>query len=253
VVTDPGTAERRRWRTDPQQREHGPKLGDAIARRIEASIVADGWPVGKVLGSEAELIERYGVSRAVFREAVRLVEHHQVARMRRGPGGGLVVTAPHPASVARAMTLNLAFQNAAPGHLIEARTAMEIAAVHLATERIDESGIEALRASVAAERELQDDAQVMGTHDIHLVVAELSGNPALRMFVDVLTRLTNELAVEYASAETLDAVTVAHVHDGIAEAIISGDAALATHRMKAHLTAMGEWLTERSRAGQGQK
>jgi len=32
-------------------------LGDVIAR---------GWPVGELLGSEAELLERYQVSRAVF-------------------------------------------------------------------------------------------------------------------------------------------------------------------------------------------
>ena len=38
-----------------------------------------GWPVGTGLGSEAELIEQHGVSRSVVREAVRILEHHQVA------------------------------------------------------------------------------------------------------------------------------------------------------------------------------
>ena len=69
----------------------GRKLGEQLAERVEEEIIASGWPVGKVLGSEAELIERYGVSRAVFREAMRIVDHHGVAEMRRGPGGGLVV------------------------------------------------------------------------------------------------------------------------------------------------------------------
>ena len=62
-----------------------------VADRILGDIAEEGWPEGEVVGSEAELLERYGVSRAVFREAVRLLEHLQVARMRRGPGGGLVV------------------------------------------------------------------------------------------------------------------------------------------------------------------
>src|SRR5438128_10233608 len=70
----------------------GRKLAAQVARRIENDIIDAGWPVGAVLGSESELLERYGVSRAVLREAVRLVEHHPVAVMRRGPGGGLVVT-----------------------------------------------------------------------------------------------------------------------------------------------------------------
>ena len=69
-------------------------LAAEIARGIEAEVIATGWPVGAALGSEASLQRHYGVSRSVLREAVRLVEHHQVARMRRGPGGGLIVTEP---------------------------------------------------------------------------------------------------------------------------------------------------------------
>ena len=65
-----------------------PKLATVVARSIENQVVALGWPVGEVLGSEAELLERFGVSRAVLREAVRIVEHTGAARMRRGPGGG---------------------------------------------------------------------------------------------------------------------------------------------------------------------
>src|ERR1700751_3349302 len=70
------------------------KRAAKVADRIIEDVMAMGWPVGEVLGSETELLERYNVSRAVFREAVRLIEHQQVARTRRGPGGGLVVTEP---------------------------------------------------------------------------------------------------------------------------------------------------------------
>ena len=75
-------------------RTDGRKLGEVLAERIEDEIIERGWPVGQVLGSEADLIEKYDVSRAVFREAMRIVDHHGVAEMRRGPGGGLVVAAP---------------------------------------------------------------------------------------------------------------------------------------------------------------
>ena len=70
-------------------------------------VVDRGWPLGEVLGSQSELIERYGVSRAVFREAVRLVENQQVAFMRRGPGGGLVVTEPTVDAIIDAAVLYL--------------------------------------------------------------------------------------------------------------------------------------------------
>ncbi|HEV7792184.1 MAG TPA: GntR family transcriptional regulator, partial [Pseudonocardia sp.] len=54
------------------------KLAARVARQIEQDVLRTGWPVGEVLGSETELRERYQVSRAVLREAIRLVEHHQV-------------------------------------------------------------------------------------------------------------------------------------------------------------------------------
>jgi len=54
----------------PAQRAN-PKLAAQTARRIEDDIIAAHWPVGQVLGSEAQLMERYDVSRAVLREAIR--------------------------------------------------------------------------------------------------------------------------------------------------------------------------------------
>jgi len=70
------------------------KLASMVARDIEADIVRRGWAVGESLGSEIALQQRFGVSRSVLREAVRLVEHHQVARMRPGPNGGLILVRP---------------------------------------------------------------------------------------------------------------------------------------------------------------
>ena len=46
------------------------------------------------MGSEHELQQPYRLSRAVLREAVRLVEHHQVARIRRSRGGRLLIAEP---------------------------------------------------------------------------------------------------------------------------------------------------------------
>ena len=88
------------------------KMATTVARRIVDEVIERGWPVGEVLGSETDLIEQYGVSRAVFREAVRLVENQQVAHMRRGPGGGLVVTEPSVDAIIAAAVLYLHRVNA---------------------------------------------------------------------------------------------------------------------------------------------
>src|ERR1700744_2869030 len=61
----------------------------AAAWQLENDIFYEGTTAGTVFADQAALIDRYGFSRATLREAVRLLEDRQIARMRRGPGGGL--------------------------------------------------------------------------------------------------------------------------------------------------------------------
>ena len=92
---------------DPQR--HGSNLAAAVVAAIEEEIVRRGWPVGTVIATEAELLERFDVSSPVLRQAVGILESNQVARMRRGPGGGLVVTAPNETSVGNSVALYLEY------------------------------------------------------------------------------------------------------------------------------------------------
>ena len=55
------------------------KLGEQIAQQIIRHIIDSGWPQNENLGTERELLERYNISRATFREAVRQVERSEVA------------------------------------------------------------------------------------------------------------------------------------------------------------------------------
>lgn len=69
-------------------------LSDQVAHRMLQEIRQMGWPVGARLGSEPDLMTRYGVSRATLRQAVRQLEQHFAVRSRRGPGGGIFVAEP---------------------------------------------------------------------------------------------------------------------------------------------------------------
>src|SRR6202041_3172660 len=120
------------------------KRAAKVADLIIEDVMALGWPVGEVLGSEAELLDRYQVSRAVFREAVRLVEHQQVARARRGPGGGLVITEPTVGAVIDAVVLYLYRVEAPLDELFEARIVLEDIAAGLAPTRLDEQDLDRL-------------------------------------------------------------------------------------------------------------
>ena len=221
------------------------KLAEQTAAKIELAIAERGWPLGTVLGSEADLLAQYGVSRAVLREAVRLLEHDNVARMRRGPGGGLVVAEPDPEAVTRTATLYLRYRGVDPGQIFDARIALELAAVRGAVERIDEAGIDRLRAALAAEP-TPATAEVCAP-EFHVMLADLSGNPAIQLFVDVVTKLTTATALGSAALDGSPAPRepeeLHSVHGAIAEAVVAGDVALAQHRMTRHLQSMARALS----------
>lgn len=85
------------------------KAACAIAAQIEEDLILQDWPSGRNCGSEAQLAERFGVGRAVVREAARILESRHTARMRRGPGGGLLVATPAISGVIEAIGRYLAF------------------------------------------------------------------------------------------------------------------------------------------------
>jgi DNA-binding FadR family transcriptional regulator len=224
------------------------KLAEIVARQIEDDILAGGWAVGTVLGSETELVERYGVSRAVLREAVRLVEHHFVATMRRGPGGGLVVTAPNLDAIVRAVTLQLEYEQIDALQVHEARTILELTSLRLAAERLTEADIARLEEELAFDR-----SAPARTQNFHVWIAQFSGNPALALFVSVLTMLMHDsMQAPRSKAVTAELNTA---HRAIAEALIAGDSAAAEELMQQHLDRVKTWIRPavRRAAGSQQK
>ena len=207
------------------------KRAAQIARQIEADIIRREWPIGVSLGSEHALQQQYDVSRSVLREAIRLVEHHQVARMRRGPGGGLIVTAPDAAPATRAVVIYLEYLGTTIDDLLAARLLLEPLASGLAADRIDEAGIDRLRGILGAHSP--------GGDDFHVVLGDLTGNPVLALFIDVLTRLTARYAAgsERPSPSDVDEAIgqLAVDHGAIVEAVTAGESARAKTRTEQHL------------------
>ena len=233
------------------------KLAAQVARRIEAEVLRQGWPVGRSLGAEPQLRERFGVSRAILREAVRLVEHHQVARMRRGPGGGLFVTAPDAGPATEAMVIYLEYVGTTVADLLHARSLLEPLAVALAADRVTEDGIERLRHRLG--REAGDPAAEVTTawagNPLHVLLAGLSGNPVLELFVDVLTRLTDgylRAARRPGAAARAAAIANAQrMRGAVVEAVVAGDGPRAAARMTEYLDAEARWLDEHRPPGPG--
>nr|WP_232022090.1 FCD domain-containing protein [Mycobacterium basiliense] len=225
------------------------KRAAKIARCIEADIVRRGWTVGESLGSERALQQRYGASRSVLREAVRLVEHHQVARMRRGPNGGLLICAPDAGPATRAVVIYLEYVGTTLSDLLDARLVLEPLAASLAAEHIDEAGIDRLRAVLLAE-EQQKPGLPAARDEFHVALAQQSKNPVLQLFIEVLMRMTRRYAARTDSATVANEtarVAVDHVHHDhseIAAAVTAGDSARAKTLSERHAQAVTSWLRD---------
>lgn len=229
------------------------KLASMVARDIEADIVRRGWAVGGSLGSEHALQQRFGVSRSVLREAVRLVEHHQVARMRRGPNGGLYICEPDAGPATRAVVIYLEYLGTTLADLLNARLVLEPLAASLAAERIDEAGIARLRAVLLAEQQWRPGLPAP-RDEFHIALAEQSKNPVLQLFIDVLMRLTTRYALASrtdSATEASEAVDHLHAHhSAIVAAVTAGDSARAKTLSERHVEAVTGWL-QRHHAGDG--
>lgn len=214
-----------------------------------------GWPIGESLGSETALQQRFRVSRSVLREAVRLLEHHQVARMRRGRGGGLLVTEPDAGPATRAIVIYLEYRGVTIGDLLNARLLLEPLAASLAADRIDEPGIDRLRTVLRAE-ERRGPAQAP-QDDFHVVIAERSKNPVLQLFIDVLTRLTARYAQDTRAGSASEAVEVMerthHDHRDIVAAVTASDVARAKTLSERHVESVTAWLRGHHSPGQSRK
>ncbi|TQM11324.1 DNA-binding FadR family transcriptional regulator [Pseudonocardia kunmingensis] len=212
------------------------KLAERVARRIEDDIVRRGWPVGEGLGSEAELVVRYGVSRAILREALGILTYKQVVAMRRGRSGGLVVHAPAAAVVAGSVATYLHLIGVSVDELYDARITLEVLAARLAARRIVEDDIERLRTVAATDP--------IGMPP-SLVIAEVSRNPMLAILVPTLTRVTGALAggprPDFRLGPSAKSAR-GHALRAIAESVVSGDEATAARRMRRHLEGERTWL-----------
>jgi DNA-binding FadR family transcriptional regulator len=200
-------------------------LGAQIARQIEQDIRREGWREGHLIGSEAELIARFEVGVAAVREASRILEARGLARVRRGPGGGLFVTAPDRALVTDAARRHLEHVGVERVELFSVWLALEQLAIATLTARIEPAGAERLRAVLRRE----DDRSAHAWQDlpnIHLEIARQAGNRALELFIEVLTQLCLS---QYAPGSDPQPVLawLHERHEEIVEAIIGGDGAMA--------------------------
>ncbi|HKY91204.1 MAG TPA: GntR family transcriptional regulator [Nevskiaceae bacterium] len=217
-------------------RDRPRKRTDALTDRIEAEIVAADWPVGRNLGSEPALLQRYGVSRSVLREAIRPLERLGVVEMRRGKGSGLFVRKPDPQAVIRSVVLYLNFCGVDRRAVLDVLRVVEHEVVASGCRLPDVERLaatRAIRSSMDGQRRpsLQELERIL--RDFYWSLADLTRNPVYALFMRILGEMLRAEwrsdVDEAALGATLDAL--AQKSDLLLDAVDARDEALARRRM----------------------
>jgi DNA-binding FadR family transcriptional regulator len=224
----------------------GMSQAEALVGEIMKRIYQLGWPVGLPLGSQSDLMQEYKVSRAVLRQAIRLLEHDSIATVQRGAGGGLVVARPDMQATTRAIKVYLEYARIGPSEILATRQTLEAATVSLVVARLNQEGEQRLRDQIATEAGLDGRANADELLQFHFLLGELCGDAALRLFTSVVLQLADAHSTfHFRSLQDRNAVVkrVKHLHARIAEALIARDKEQALALMDHYIGGIKAWLT----------
>ncbi len=196
-------------------------------------------PQGARLPNEVVLAERFGVSRATLREALRLLTADSLIRTARGAGGGSFVTAPSAEQLSESLRSGIGMLTAADDvtlkQLLEVRELLEVPAAKLAARRRGEDHLERLHASIPGEPLLMGTQEQFGYNaDFHSIVIEACSNTLLSIAAQPIFAILQTHLARSRLGRNFHRAINEH-HREIAAAIAGGDEAAAGERMFEHL------------------
>nr|WP_282567935.1 FadR/GntR family transcriptional regulator [Devosia oryzisoli] len=218
----------------------------AVADHLAQEILGQMAP-GTSLPSEAELAERYAVSRLTIRESVKLLAGRGLLELARGRRA--VVREPDGSAFADFLTSVIRYDAKGLFDLVEVRLTLEVQSATLAAKRSSRAGITAIETAIEGMRGLvEPDGTVASAeaesrfHDFdvgfHEAVAMASGNRVLSFLFEAMAGPLKEgffisrRGNEYRGHTALDTI---EAHQRILDCIRDGNARAAAEAMRFHL------------------
>ena len=214
-----------------------PKASDVLARELRERILNGELAEGTALPPERELVKQTHMSRATVREALRILEVHNLVRVRAGRAGGAFVQRPTTTSMASSVSMLIRGRKIKLADLMETREALEPFCAELAARKRTDEDLALLdRANddlANPDANLPDFLQA--NLDWHVGVSMASRNELLIGFMTALshaiyTGTDNSAFVD----DNVRAVTV-RAHRSVTDAIRSRDVEAAGRRMRRHV------------------
>lgn len=217
-----------------------------VAEAVERDILSGRLKAGEPLGTEAALVEQFGVNRSTIREGIRLLEHSGLVR--RDSSRRLWVQLPRTERLVTSVSRALVLHEVTFRELYDAALALQLATIDAAVEHATPEEIEALERNIDATAGRLGDATEVARLDaeFHALIGLASHNRVLQ-----LAREPSELLV-MSSAELIlrnvaeAAGRLVHAHRMYVDAIRRRDRDAARLWARRHLE---DWRRGFERAG----
>jgi GntR family transcriptional repressor for pyruvate dehydrogenase complex len=226
-----------------------PRLYEQIVQQIEGSIRKSTLKPGDQLPAERALAERFGVSRAAVREAVKALREKGVVEAYSGRGTFITNGTSQAIRNSFDLMINMDPRDSA-ARLVELRELLEPEVAALAATRITDQHLAVMRKAVATmEKTMEDDPEtfVEADLDFHLALAESIANPLVLSLLSPIVGLLRKERLKTFEVQGGPQRGQFH-HKRILEAVEARDPKSARDAMKAHLQQVREDSADRKRS-----
>ncbi len=213
-------------------------LSVQIANAIRNAILEGRLAGEERLPSEAELSERFGVSRSTVREALKRLAAQNLIRSERGSSGGAFVNrmtwAEAQDNLVTTTRLLISMNDIPMEDAAEARFALETAALPLAALNRTETQLADMRSEIRRQREPKTSDEDFCASDVafHSLIAQATGNPLLTFQLsaafEAMQPLMNMLVYRLRDRER-----IADLHEALAKALEEKDSTAAARELEA--------------------
>jgi GntR family transcriptional repressor for pyruvate dehydrogenase complex len=176
----------------PQRTFRNGRLSEQVVEELEKMIVGEFPRPGQRLPREAELGERFGVSRIVIREAMKILEDRGLVEVR--AGRGTCTVAPSPEKVKQSL-LRLFIDQPIPSvaemeRMLELRAVLEETVAELAAVRATPEDLAAIEAAFDEMGRAKTLDEIIRTDLLfHVAVARAAHNRYFEMVIEPLTEV----------------------------------------------------------------
>ena len=212
-------------------------LAQGVVTGLKSRILDGSLPPGSKVPSEAELIEEYGVSRTVVREAITRLRAEGLVETFQGRGSFVLALPESTSFIVEASAIRSHRDVLA---MVDFRLGVESEAAYFAAARRTPEAAAEVSAALAAFSTAGPDEAVEADFAFHRAVAAATGN---RFYVELIDSLgpmmimlpRTRLPEEFSLTDTAHVERVRREHDNVAAAVLAGDPETARAAMRVHL------------------